>query len=150
MAMTRVRAMNILTGSNQERIKDGVCERCGLGLAHPGSPMRESKETVHRLSGYSDAFFAVIVTIMVLELKAPEAPAFSALWALWPTMISYAVSYLFITIIWINHHHLMRFVNASHPPRAAGPHKSMTMSRSGREQHTRRLPSAGLSRGSGS
>ena len=47
---------------------------------------------------------------MVLELKAPDEPAFSALWPLWPTAISYAVSYLFIAIIWINHHHLMRFV----------------------------------------
>jgi uncharacterized membrane protein len=52
----------------------------------------------------------VIVTIMVLELRAPDQPAFSALWPLWPTAISYAVSYLFIAIIWINHHYLMRFV----------------------------------------
>jgi hypothetical protein len=50
--------------------------------------------------------FAVIVTIMVLELRAPDQPACSALW---PTAISYAVSYLFIAIIWINHHHLMLF-----------------------------------------
>jgi TMEM175 potassium channel family protein len=51
-----------------------------------------------RLAAYSDAVFAVIVTIMVLELKAPEEPAFSALWPLWPTAISYAVN-LFIVII---------------------------------------------------
>ena len=51
-----------------------------------------------------------IVTIMVLELKAPERPEFRALWPLWPTAISYAVSYLFIAIIWINHHYLMRLV----------------------------------------
>jgi len=54
--------------------------------------------------------FAVIVTIMVLELRAPEEPAFSALWPLWPTAISYAVSYVFIAIIWINHHYLVRFM----------------------------------------
>jgi len=72
--------------------------------------MREEKETAHRLATYSDAVFAVIVTVMVLELKAPEQAAFSALWPLWPTAISYAVSYLFIAIIWINHHYLMRFV----------------------------------------
>jgi len=72
--------------------------------------MRGEKETAHRLATYSDAVFAVIVTIMVLELKAPDAPAFSALWPLWPTAISYAVSYLFIAIIWINHHYLMRLV----------------------------------------
>jgi uncharacterized membrane protein len=66
----------------------------------------EEKETVHRLAGYSDAVFAAIVAIMVLELRAPDRPAFSALWPLWPTAISYAVSYLFIAIIWINHHSL--------------------------------------------
>src|SRR5215813_8316926 len=74
--------------------------------------MREEKITAHRLAAYSDAVFAVIVTVMVLELKAPDQPAFSALWPLWPTAISYAVSYLFIAIIWINHHYLMRFVGS--------------------------------------
>src|ERR1043166_8020615 len=72
--------------------------------------MREAKDTADRLAAYSDAVFAVIVTIMVLELKAPDEPAFSTLWPLWPTAISYAVSYLFIAIIWINHHYLIRFV----------------------------------------
>ena len=72
--------------------------------------MREEKEKAHRLAAYSDAVFAVIVTIMVLELRAPDQPTFSALWPLWPTAISYAVSYLFIAIIWINHNYLMRLV----------------------------------------
>ena len=76
--------------------------------------MPEEKETAHRLAAYSDAVFAVIVTVMVLELRAPGQPAFSALWPLWPTAVSYAVSYLFLAIIWINHHYLMRFVG---PPR---------------------------------
>lgn len=74
--------------------------------------MREYKATADRLTSYSDAVFAVIVTVMVLELKAPNQSTFSALWPLWPTAISYAVSYLFIAIIWINHHHLMRFVDS--------------------------------------
>jgi len=72
--------------------------------------MREETGTADRLAAYSDAFFAVIATIMVLELRAPDQPAFSALWPLWATGISYAVSYLFIAIIWINHHYLMRLV----------------------------------------
>jgi uncharacterized membrane protein len=63
-----------------------------------------------RLGAFSDAVIAVIITIMVLELKAPEQATFAALVGLWPTALSYAVSYLFIAIIWINHHHLMRFV----------------------------------------
>jgi len=66
--------------------------------------MPEERGTADRLAAYSDAVFAVIVTIMVLELSSPEQPVFSALWGLWPTAISYAVSCLFIAIIWINHH----------------------------------------------
>jgi len=72
--------------------------------------MPDETMTAHRLAAYSDAVFAVIVTIMVLELRAPDQAAFSALLPLWPTAVSYAVSYLFIAIIWINHHYLMRFV----------------------------------------
>jgi uncharacterized membrane protein len=72
--------------------------------------MREAKGTAERLNAFSDGVFAVIVTIMVLELKAPEERSFLALLPLWPIALSYAVSYLFVAIIWINHHHLMRFV----------------------------------------
>jgi uncharacterized membrane protein len=63
-----------------------------------------------RLAAFSDAVLAVIITIMVLVQKGPEEASFAALLGLWPTALSYAVSYLFIAIIWINHHHLMRFV----------------------------------------
>src|SRR4051794_39836384 len=66
--------------------------------------------TPERLNAFSDAVIAVIITLMVLELRPPEQPTIAALAGLWPTALSYAVSYLFIAIIWINHHHLMRFV----------------------------------------
>jgi len=72
--------------------------------------MRKEKITADRLAAFSDGIFAVALTVLVLELKAPDQSAFSALWSLWPTGISYAVSFLFIAIIWINHHYLMRFV----------------------------------------
>ena len=77
--------------------------------------MREQIATVHRLSAFSDAVIAVVITIMVLELKAPDSQSLSELWSLWPTAMSYAVSYLFIAIIWINHHYLMRFVDSLTP-----------------------------------
>jgi uncharacterized membrane protein len=64
------------------------------------------------MATFSDAIFAVALTVLVLELKAPDQSAFSALWPLWPTGISYAVTFLFIAIIWINHHYLMRFVDS--------------------------------------
>ena len=69
-----------------------------------------SAVTADRVTFFSDAVIAVIMTVMVLELKAPDQPAFSALWPLWPTVVSYAMSYLFIAIIWINHHYLMSLV----------------------------------------
>jgi uncharacterized membrane protein len=72
--------------------------------------MTEGKITADRLAAYSDAVFAVIVTIMVLDLKAPDQPGVEAVLSQWPKVISYAVSYLFIAIIWINHHYLWQFV----------------------------------------
>src|SRR5690348_12139175 len=67
------------------------------------------KATPERLSAFSDGVFAVLITVLVLELRPPEHPTFAALLALWPTWLSYAVSYLFIAIVWINHHYLMRY-----------------------------------------
>src|SRR3569833_2429432 len=62
-----------------------------------------------RLLLFSDGVFAVLITVLVLELRPPEIPNYHALLMLWPTWLSYAVSYLFIAIVWINHHYLMRF-----------------------------------------
>jgi uncharacterized membrane protein len=69
--------------------------------------MPQRKPTVERLGAFSDGVFAVLITIMVLELKPPEQPTFAAILPLWPTALSYAVSYLFIAIVWVNHHHLL-------------------------------------------
>jgi len=74
--------------------------------------MRKEKITADLVAAFSDGIFAVALTVLVLELNAPDQSAFSALWPLWPTGISYAVSFLFIAIIWINHHYLMRFVGS--------------------------------------
>jgi uncharacterized membrane protein len=74
--------------------------------------MPQRRATVDRLGAFSDGVFAVIITIMVLELKPPELPTFAALLALWPTALSYAVSYQFIAIVWLNHHHLLRFIDS--------------------------------------
>ena len=62
-----------------------------------------------RLSAFSDAVFAVLTTVLVLELRPPKLPTFKALLSLWPIWLSYAMSYLFIAIVWANHHHLMRY-----------------------------------------
>jgi Endosomal/lysosomal potassium channel TMEM175 len=60
-----------------------------------------------RVRQFSDGVFAVLITILVLELRPPSAHSFSALLPLWPTGLSYVVSYLFIAIVWVNHHHLL-------------------------------------------
>ena len=63
----------------------------------------------------SDGVFAVLITVLVLELRPPELPTFRALFLLWPTWLSYAVSYLFIAIVWVNHHHLLRYATEATP-----------------------------------
>lgn len=77
--------------------------------------MNESRDA-DRLTVYSDSVFAVIVTIMVLELKAPTSAHLSALSSLWEPMVSYVVSYVFIAIIWINHHYLTRLTREATLP----------------------------------
>jgi uncharacterized membrane protein len=64
--------------------------------------------TPERLNAFSDGVFAVIITIMVFLLKPPSEPTFSELLKLWPTALSYGLSYLFVAIAWVNHHYLLR------------------------------------------
>ena len=61
----------------------------------------------NRLEAFSDGVLAIIITIMVLELKVPHGAGWSDLLALWPVFISYVLSFLYIGIYWVNHHHLM-------------------------------------------
>jgi uncharacterized membrane protein len=68
-----------------------------------------------RVGAFSDAVFAVIITVLVLELRPPKSASFSALLPLWPTGLSYVVSYLFIAIVWVNHHHLFNYAQLATP-----------------------------------
>ena len=77
--------------------------------------MLHAKATPERLSAFSDAVFAVLITVLVLELRPPESPTFKSLLSLWPTWLSYAVSYLFIAIVWANQHYLMRYATEVTP-----------------------------------
>lgn len=82
----------------------------------PGSDtVSLAKATPERLSAFSDGVFAVLITVLVLELRPPEIPTYEALLSLWPTWLSYAVSYLFIAIVWSNHHHLIRYATGATP-----------------------------------
>jgi len=71
--------------------------------------MTDRTTPTERLTAFSDGVFSVIITIMVLDLKPPAQAKLSALLPLWPTALSYAVSYLFVAIIWVNHHRLLLF-----------------------------------------
>src|SRR5256885_9751255 len=73
------------------------------------------RATPERLSAFSDGVFAVLITVLVLDLRPPELPTFKALLLLWPTWLSYAVSYVFIAIVWANHHHLLSYATKATP-----------------------------------
>jgi uncharacterized membrane protein len=64
----------------------------------------------NRLEAFSDGVIAIIITIMVLDLRAPHEPTLGALMKLWPVFLSYALSFLIVAIYWVNHHHLIHLV----------------------------------------
>jgi uncharacterized membrane protein len=66
--------------------------------------------TTSRLEAFSDGVIAIIVTIMVLELRAPAQPTLAALWKVAPVFLSYGLSFLVVAIMWVNHHHLIHAV----------------------------------------
>jgi uncharacterized membrane protein len=84
-------------------------------VATYGEIMTDRGTPTERLVAFTDAVFAVIITIMVLDLRPPAQATLSALLPLWPTALSYAVSYLFFAIIWINHHRLLFFAHEATP-----------------------------------
>ncbi len=63
-----------------------------------------------RLEAFSDGVLAIIITIMVLDLKAPVGTDLAALKTMIPTFISYVLSFIFVGIYWNNHHHLIHTV----------------------------------------
>jgi uncharacterized membrane protein len=70
----------------------------------------------NRLEAFSDGVIAIIITIMVLELKVPHENTLSALHPLFPVFLSYVLSFIYVGIYWNNHHHLIhaaREVNGS-------------------------------------
>src|SRR3989440_9273800 len=64
-----------------------------------------------RLEAFSDGVIAIIITIMVLELKVPHEASLSALAPVMPVFLSYVLSFLYISIYWNNHHHFFHLVH---------------------------------------
>jgi uncharacterized membrane protein len=63
-----------------------------------------------RLEAFSDGVIAVIITIMVLEMKAPHGAELSDLMSLLPTFLTYVLSFVFVGIYWVNHHHFFQVI----------------------------------------
>jgi uncharacterized membrane protein len=61
-----------------------------------------------RLEAFSDGVFAVIITIMVFNIKVPQSPDLAGLVAALPVFLSYVLSFLYVGIYWNNHHHLLQ------------------------------------------
>ncbi len=66
--------------------------------------------TKGRLEAFSDGVIAILITIMVLELRAPQGASLSALREVVPSLLSYVLSFVFLGIYWNNHHHMFHLV----------------------------------------
>ena len=60
-----------------------------------------------RIEAFSDGVIAIIITIMVLELRPPEHPTLEGLVRLWPVLLAYALSFVQVGVYWVNHHQLL-------------------------------------------
>lgn len=73
---------------------------------------REPFMDAGRMEAFSDGVIAIIVTIMVLDLRPPEAASPLALFHLWPTFLAYVLSFTLVATYWVNHHHLLHAARA--------------------------------------
>lgn len=69
-----------------------------------------------RLEAFSDGVIAIIITIMVLEIKVPHGDSLASLAPLIPVFVSYVLSFMLIAIYWNNHHHLLHAVRQVNGP----------------------------------
>jgi uncharacterized membrane protein len=72
--------------------------------------------TTNRMEAFSDGVMAIIITIMVLELRAPHEATLAALRPLAPVFVSYVLSFVYLGIYWNNHHHLLHAVDHVNGP----------------------------------
>lgn len=77
--------------------------------------MSREKLTADRLSLFSDGVFAIVMTLMVIELRPPHGDKLSDLIDLWPEFISYCISFWFLAVVWINHHHILQYAQKATP-----------------------------------
>ncbi len=73
--------------------------------------LEKSKMGKGRLEAFSDGVIAILITIMVLELKVPHGAELEVLLPLWPVFLSYVLSFIYVGIYWNNHHHMLHLCN---------------------------------------
>jgi hypothetical protein len=95
----------------------------GTAGADPAAVHRESA----RLVAFSDAVFAITITLLVLEIKPPSdyGNLLHGLGTLWPSYLAYAVTFLFIGQVWANHHVMFDHIRAGRPSRPAPEHPAV-------------------------
>src|SRR5580698_9988474 len=74
--------------------------------------MRQVSIGKGRLEAFSDGVIAIIITIMVLEIKMPEGHDLKDLAATWPIFLNYLLSFVYVGIYWNNHHHMFHVVKS--------------------------------------
>ena len=94
-------------GSRHKRLAEAFPQPTPAGYARPAMGR-------NRLEAFSDGVMAVLITIMVLELKVPHGADWEALRPLGPVFMSYVLSYVYLGIYWNNHHHLLHMVDRVH------------------------------------
>ncbi len=81
----------------------------------------------NRLEAFSDGVIAIIITIMVLEMKVPHGEGIETLVPLIPVFLSYVLSFVYLGIYWNNHHHMLSCVSKSHGADAMGESASLVL-----------------------
>jgi uncharacterized membrane protein len=71
----------------------------------------EGREGAKRVEAFSDGVIAIVITIMVLEMHAPEEAGLAPLLHLWPVFVAYALSYAYVAVYWVNHHRLFHYAS---------------------------------------
>src|SRR5689334_3140722 len=93
-------------GIGRKRVTGSNCLMVGWRLAVGGWRLRSLHMVTTRLEAFSDGVIAILITIMVLELRTPEGHDWAALWSIRTKFCAYVLSFVIIGIYWNNHHHM--------------------------------------------
>lgn len=64
--------------------------------------------TKSRLEAFTDGVVAIVLTVLVLDIQIPDPPTFASLYSIFNTLLAYVVSFIFVAVIWVNHHRVMQ------------------------------------------